>query len=99
MYIVYSYNIIRGNPPPDFLCFFQENVGFSMEKQVFPYLGSFACLNWRIGCGRGSQNLPEAYRQQRLCPLTYAICSNPGFSKHSFHKYCNLQACSYKAFA
>ena len=28
------------------------------------------------------------------CPwrgLTYAICSNPRFSKHSFHKYCNLQ--------
>ena len=22
--------------------------------------------------------------------LTYAICSNPGFSKHSLHKYCNL---------
>ena len=25
--------------------------------------------------------------------LTYAICSNPWFSKHSFHEYCNLQAC------
>ena len=23
--------------------------------------------------------------------LTYAICRNPWFSKHSFHKYCNLQ--------
>ena len=42
-------------------------------------------------CSRSALDIPDCAGTAVGAHLTYAICSNPWFSKHSFHKYCNFK--------